>query len=265
MSDTKSLIAQRTGQMALTDDLFTDDQKQVMTKVLTICDRNPVIRWREKDPNHNLDFCLIEGKIEPVKGFCLKCILIAGYSVESEQAPVITPVKLRDGGDDTLITVPVTISHPAGLRYTMWGASSIRECDQGGRNKRALHDALARAQTRAMKNVVEVAVGMPFINKILLDLFGGYEVSDIPDDSGVDRREPRNVTPPKEPVESRNTWIRIWNLMRSAEKSGLVSSKELDEVTELVKLNMERPNVLLDIEADWGREIMTRSDSMKGQ
>jgi hypothetical protein len=268
MTDTKYLIAQRTGQVALSDELFTEDQQKVMGKVLTICDRNPVIVWKEKDPNHNLDFCLIEGKIEPVKGFCLKCIHVAGFSVESEQAPSITPVKLRDGGDDTLISVPVTIYVPGGPRFTLWGASSIRECDNYGKNKRALHDALARAQTRALKSAVETAVGMPFINALLAKLFGGFEVTGTPGDEGAGSGM-RNVSPeppttgPKEDPESRLIWKRIWNMLKTGEKAELVSQAEIDTVTEEVKANMNRPNILLDIEQKWTREILARSKAAK--
>jgi hypothetical protein len=253
MSNTKDLIAQRTGMVALSDELFTEDQRQIMVKVLEICDRNPVIKWIENDPNHNLDFCLVEGKIEPVKGFCLKCIKVAGLSVESESPPVIQPVKLRDGGDDTMITVSVSIASANGPRFTLWGGSSIRECDNHGKNRRAIHDALARAQTRALKLAVETAVGMPFVNAILLQLFGGYEVRNAPEDEGV-----KNITPIKEAPESRAIWKRIWGMLKFAKESGYVTEEEMTKVTFEVKQNMDRPNVLLDTEADWKKKIQDR-------
>ena len=255
MAETRDLIAQRTGMVALNDELFTEDQRVMMGKVLEICDRNPVIKWKENDPNHNLDFCLVEGKIEPVKGFCLKCIKVAGLSVESESPPVIQPVKLRDGGDDTMITVSVSIASADGPRFTLWGGSSIRECDNNGRNRRAIHDALARAQTRALKLAVETAVGMPFVNAILFQLFGGYEVRNAPEDEGA---AARNVTPIKEAPESRAIWKRIWGMLKFAKDSGYITEAEVSEVTVEVKQNMDRPNVLIDTEADWKRKIQDR-------
>lgn len=266
--ENKELVAQRSGQVVLADDLFTPDQQRVMGSVLTICDHNPILQWRKDDPNHNLDFCLIEGKIEPVKGFCLKCIHVAGFSVESESTPMATAVKLRNGNDDTLISVSITIFSHGGPRFTMWGASSIRECDQGGTNKRALHDALARAQTRALKSAVEAAVGMPFINAILEKLFGGFEVTGSPAEEGAGAR---NVTgtgddpipAKKENPESRKIWQRIWALIHSAYDSGLVKESEQDEIIQTVKINMERPNILLDLETFWIREIADRNKAAR--
>lgn len=258
--DNRSLITQRTGDVALTESTFTPDQVEVMEKVLSICDRNPSLVWKDNDPNHNLDFCIVEGKIEPVKGFCLKCIKVAGFSVESDAAPFMSQVPSRSGDIDTAVSVKVSIYKEGGPRFTLWGASSIFECDRGGRNKRALHDAVARAQTRALKLAVETAVGMPFINLVLMKLFGGYEVTGSPSDEGAGAR---NVTgtatvEETETPEARATWKRIWNMASLAKKDRILTQADVDAVTEEVKLNMARPNVLLDIERDLAQRIVTR-------
>ncbi len=260
MSENNQLIAQRTGQVALTEDLFTQDQLQVMHGVLSICDRNPKIKWTDKDPDHNLDFCLIEGKIEPVKGFCLKCIKVAGFSVEADPSPQIQNITRRDGSPDTMISVAVTITKGT-EKYRMLGSSSLYEVDTKGYNKRATHDAIARAQTRALKLAVETAVGMPFINMVLAKLFGGYEVTGAPEDEGL-----CNVTPEQKAEnkiddwtpEGRATWKRIWSMLSRALAEKIITAGERQDVADEVLLNHHKPNVLLDIEADWKRKLADR-------
>jgi hypothetical protein len=240
------LVAQRTGQVAMSDQIFTPDQIKVMDGILTIVDRNPILKWRENDPNHNLDFCLVEGKIEPVKSFVLKCVKMAGLSVESDRAPTVAAIVRRDGSPDTLVSVAVKVFNES-VSVQMMGSSSLYEVDTKGRNKRATHDAIARAQTRALKIAVETAVGMPFINMVLQKLFGGFEVSGAPEEEGVPAAE-----------DARLTWKRFWGFLCGAERDGDITAAEKAEAVEEVRPNMDKPNVLLDIEADWKRKVSDR-------
>jgi hypothetical protein len=248
----KNLVAQRAGQVAMSDALFTPDQIKVMDGILAIVDRNPVIKWREGDPNHNLDFCLVEGKIEPVKSFVLKCVKMAGLNVESDSAPTVSAIVRRDGSPDTLVSVAVRVYSEV-LSVRMMGSSSLYEVDTKGRNKRATHDAIARAQTRALKLAVETAVGMPFINMVLQKLFGGFEVTGAPEDEGSSAAD-----------EARQTWKRIWNHVHGAMLEGVITAAEQSDAVEEVRGNMDKPNILLDIEADWKRKIGDRRKAKGG-
>jgi hypothetical protein len=244
------------------DALLTAEQARIMEAIIAICDRNPVIKWRDGDPNHNQDFCLVDGKIEPVKSFCLKCIYTAGLSLESEDAPQVAPVKLRNGGDDSIISISATVYSQGGPRYKVWGASSIRECDGYGKNKRTLHEALARAQTRALKIAVETALGKAFINEMIQTIFGGFEIHGSPANEGVAERsgvsKAPNMTTAQE-RQARAIWERIWNLIHTAEREGILATQEVTSVTEEVRGNMTRINILKDIETKWLREIQTRT------
>jgi hypothetical protein len=54
-------------------------------------------------------------------------------------------------------------------------------------------------------------------------------------------------------------------MLKTGEKAELVSQAEIDTVTEEVKANMNRPNILLDIEQKWTREILARSKAAKAK
>lgn len=176
----KDLVLRKTGQVQLKKELLTIDQQETFEKVYQIIDKNPKIVWRRDrfgkiDPDHNMDFCLIEGKIEPVKSFCVKAQLVAGLSVQNIRD------NISGDGIETRIISTVRVWKPGIDRaIEMSGASTVRECG-GARskpNKRAFHDCLARAQTRAFKLAMESFLGFPFINMAIMKLFGGYELNE---------------------------------------------------------------------------------------
>jgi hypothetical protein len=88
-----------------------------------------------------------------------------------------------------------------------------------------------------------------------MQVFGGFEVIGNPEDEGADAR---NVTPVNENPESRATWKRIWPMLKFGKQSDVITDAEIAEVTLEVRQNMDRPNVIKDIEADWFRKIQTR-------
>lgn len=172
MSDVKDLIKGQTGTVVLRDSVFTEHQKKIFENVLSMCDRNPAIDWKAAPNSHNMDFCLVEGKIEPVKNFCLKTQYVAGLSMANMKVDVtgegnntrcIATIKVWREGDDRSVT--------------MSGASTVIECGATRTkvNYRAFHDCVARAQTRAFKLALEAYMGFPFINLAIQMVFGTYD------------------------------------------------------------------------------------------
>ncbi len=172
------LVIRRTGEVALNKELFSDDQRRTFDHVMQIADKNPVLQWKN-NPNHNRDFCLIEGNIEPVKEFCLKVQHHAKLSM------ACTDQKITGEGATMAAVCVVKVWGEDGRSVEMAGASTALECgiNRGNKpNKRAFHDAVGRAQTRAFKSAIEAYVGFAFMNIVLLELFGGYQVEGMGDD-----------------------------------------------------------------------------------
>ncbi|MCK5613573.1 hypothetical protein KAR91_67510 [Candidatus Pacearchaeota archaeon] len=168
------LVIRRTGEVALNKELFSDDQRQTFDNVMQIADKNPVLQWKN-NPNHNRDFCLIEGNIEPVKEFCLK------VQHQAKLSMACTDQKITGEGATMAAVCVVKVWGEDGRSVEMAGASTASEC-RYGKNKRAFHDAVGRAQTRAFKSAIEAYMGFAFINIVLLELFGGYQVEGMGDD-----------------------------------------------------------------------------------
>lgn len=183
----EKLLDQRTGTEVL--ERVTPEQSRVIEEVIKLADRNPVLHWKKNDPNHNKDFIVIGGNLEPVKEFVLKVLFVAQLSFSALSADWSS----IDG--DTVVSVPVKIWRPEdGREVTAIGSSSIKEVRP---TTREAHDAQSRAQTRALKIAVEIYMGMPFINRIISEIFGGFQVGN--EDTGLDpEKEPKNVTPEPE-------------------------------------------------------------------
>ena len=176
----KELIKRDGGAVQASADMFDQEQKKVLEKIFKVADRNPVLNWRMSI--HNTDFIEIEGKIEPVKNFCLKAQYIAGLSVSN------TGIDFQGEGINLRTVARVKIWKEGDYRSVeMAGASTIRECigSKTHPNRRAFHDAIARAQTRAFKSALEAYLGMPFINYAIKMIFGGFEVVGKPEDEGA--------------------------------------------------------------------------------
>lgn len=117
------------------------------------------------------DFVSIQGKIEPTRDLALKLFSVTkvdDYTCELQQ--VVSNEK------ETVYVVKATVSRQ-GKKAEGLGACSTTEIDKRGGQTRHHHDALATAETRAYKRALEAVVGLPFINEIILKLFGGYETS----------------------------------------------------------------------------------------
>lgn len=177
MSNNQELVKRRVGEVALQKELFTADQQQLFNDVMTIADKNPVLSWKG-NPDHNRDFCLIEGNIEPVKDFCLKIQHQAKLSMSC------TDQKITGEGATMAAVCVVKVWAEDGRSVEMAGGSTAMECGIKWTkpNKRAFHDAIGRAQTRAFKSAIEAFMGFAFINIVLLELFGGYQVTGAAED-----------------------------------------------------------------------------------
>lgn len=114
------------------------------------------------------DFAVINGKIEPTRDLMLKLSSIARVSkldTHLEQAVV-------KGNQTIYIFKAVIVLN--NKEYSGHGACDTSEI-AGKHSSRLEHDAMATAETRSIKRAFEAAVGLPFINEIILKLFGGYE------------------------------------------------------------------------------------------
>ncbi|MEM7828548.1 MAG: hypothetical protein QW561_04335 [Candidatus Aenigmatarchaeota archaeon] len=114
------------------------------------------------------DFAIINGKIEPTRDLMLKLSSIARVSkLDTHLAQVVSK------GTNTVYIFKASIVLN-GKEFTGHGACDTSEIS-GKHSSRLEHDAMATAETRAIKRAFEAAVGLPFINEIILKLFGGYE------------------------------------------------------------------------------------------
>jgi len=77
--------------------------------------------------------------------------------------------EVRDG--QTLYIVKATVWDPKGNKASGLGMASTKETYTSGRWE---HDALAKAETRALKRAVEARCGFPIINKMIQHFFGGF-------------------------------------------------------------------------------------------
>jgi hypothetical protein len=123
--------------------------------------------------NPKTDFASIKGKIEPTRDLILKLIDPFNLSFDTE-------LKSKEvDGEVRRYTFKATITGPDGRTVTGWGQCGTDEVSDGGR---ADHDAMTKAETRALKRGVEAKAGFGMVNQLIMHFFGGYQ-------------EPTNVTP----------------------------------------------------------------------
>jgi len=116
------------------------------------------------------DFAIINNKIEPTRDLMLKLAAVTKTKSLDTQLVNVT-VK----GQDTIYVFKavITIGNKTASGHGACSTAEITGKRKG--DSRAEHDAMATAETRALKRAFEEAVGLPFINEIILKLFGGYE------------------------------------------------------------------------------------------
>jgi hypothetical protein len=145
---------------------------QIATPVLPLAKKINVEDLIGKVVNKE-DFAEIEGKIEPKRDMALKLFAIYKLNYDTQ---LVTQMPV---GNTIVIAVKARIyqDNRGGKKIAEGlGGCTTEETARSG--KRAYHDALARAETRAFKRALEAAVGLPFINQIILKLFGDFEMGE---------------------------------------------------------------------------------------
>jgi hypothetical protein len=186
------------------------------------------------------DFVIINNKIEPTRELALKLFAVTkieNYTCELQQ--VVSNEK------ETVYIVKATVSMHSKKAEGL-GACSTLEIDHRAVDKRTgqpkeqtrhHHDALATAETRAYKRALEAVVGAPFINEIILKLFGGYEIKG-------EKKDTPSISPSefKEKMKNAKALTHLKNIWNKYSKNLLLYTKE--EREELVKLKEEMKRIL---------------------
>jgi hypothetical protein len=106
------------------------------------------------------DFVRIDGKIEIKRDLALKLFSLSKLSYEVS----MLPARVIDKEMIYYAKAKVFFNNDSKTIEAL-GTSSTKEINcKGGREH---HDALARAETRAFKRALEMAVGLPFINQLI--------------------------------------------------------------------------------------------------
>lgn len=114
------------------------------------------------------DFAMIKDNIEITRDFALKLFKLGKLSYDAEIQQV------EHDGDFMVMMIKATVSKN-GQKAVGFGACSTEETAQKKSGARGIHDALATAETRAYKRALEMIVGLPFINEVILQIFGTYQ------------------------------------------------------------------------------------------
>jgi len=199
--------------------ILEEDQIKLYSRLLAVIDRNPNLDGKTKD--HNDDFCLIKTKIghsiEITRNFALKLSHLANFNYKPEMPPSITQT-----GRHLHIAIAVKLWDQRG-EITEIGGCSTSEINEKNRS-RAFHDALARAVTRGLKRALEAKAGMPFINLLIKELFGGYEIQ------GRSTPAERDVTGSGGLAEdSKRLGNEIHGMLKDARDAGTISPEEVNK------------------------------------
>lgn len=113
--------------------------------------------------------------MEPTRDLAMKIIAFFNLSYDMELLEV-KGVKKRSSKSSrtyTQYTMKATVTAPDGATASGHGIASTEQSYTEGREE---HDAMARAETRALKRAIEGRVGLPMINQLIMHFFGGYTV-----------------------------------------------------------------------------------------
>ncbi|ODS33202.1 MAG: hypothetical protein SCARUB_01680 [Candidatus Scalindua rubra] len=110
------------------------------------------------------DFVVINNRVEIKRDLALKLFALSKLSYNVELLPA------RLIGEDMVYYTKAKVFLDSTRVIESLGSCSTKEIDC--KNGREHHDAIARAETRAFKRVLEAAVGLPFINQIIERVFG---------------------------------------------------------------------------------------------
>jgi hypothetical protein len=163
------------------------------------------------------DFATINGKIEPTRDLMLKLA-----TVTKTQSMDTTLVNVTVKGNDTIyiFKAVVKIGNKTASGHGACSTSEIIGKRKG--DSRVEHDAMATAETRALKRAFEEAVGLPFINEIILKLFGGYETPK------GEKKETPSITPEEfiKKMEEAKALTHLKNIWNKYSRNLLVYAEE---------------------------------------
>lgn len=207
---------------SVSKDVLTSDQLEVFGKALAVVDRNPIINWVRNDPNHNCDFCIIEGSIAITRNFALKLAHLNTLNLH-----------VRD---------PQFLDNGVCVVGRLWNdkqqIEAVGACDFAEiKGKRKMHDAATRATTRMLKRALETMVGLPFLNLLIKELFGGFEVTGDPPEE-----KERDVTP-------RDETGTVQTEVKSEVKDLRWVRKSPPECREMIEILRSELAVAIDIQA----------------
>lgn len=171
------------------------------------------------------------------------------------------PLQVVDDGKFKLVSRDVRTS--LGERYVVeTGACSTEETKKS--HARAYHDACAVATTRAMKRGLEAVIGLPFINTMIKELFGGYQVGIDPELRDVTPARSRELTreqaeklPPRVRESARSIYVKL----RGALAEFLITQEEHDARWDRALLTLDNFQGLHQEEANLDELLAERREA----
>ncbi len=169
------------------------------------------------------DFVNIGGRIEIKRDLALKLFSLSKLSCEVSMLPA------RVIGEEMVYYAKAKVFFNNDSKtIESLGSCSTREIDcKGGREH---HDALARAETRAFKRALEMAVGLPFINQLIERVYSsngngsnssgqkrsGYQKDKVALQPGYKRVEPGLIVKELNVAESITALNRLFDRYRDS-------------------------------------------------
>lgn len=136
----------------------------------------------KQNPNAIVD---IHGKYEitrpvalAIKSFLRDTIIAIGGNVRFK----VSEPKVIEETQEITVKVSCTIELPNGqvIEEEALGSCSIGEITaKNSKNARSYHDAVATAETRAIKRLIETILGEDVINRLILEVKGSFEPQDV--------------------------------------------------------------------------------------
>lgn len=211
--------------------LLSDDMQEKYLALLTMADKSPIVGVKDMDQwDANQDFIVFydkkgNGHFDIQRGFALKAMRVFEFG---KRNLVTQMIETKDGHIQVQTNGEIfDTNHPD--RYTTVSAGcSTKETTARGKsgNTRAFHDAVATAETRLLKRGVEELAGLPIINSLIREIFGGFEIKarELRDVTAEGTQRPAKTEPeaPAEPTptppEIRDSIKRIARLLKDARK-----------------------------------------------
>jgi len=113
---------------------------------------------------------MIKNRIEITRDFALKAVKLSGVNYKPISKQFV------EFGEDLNVSVDVKVWDDSG-EITETGGCSMSEVKKR-QSQHSFNDMVTTATTRAMKRALEAKTGLPFVNLLILELFGGYSLKE---------------------------------------------------------------------------------------